>query len=106
MLALTGCSLAVLNEPINFAIACRPDTALEMTSRSASSDGVLESVLGEVAELAILKDAGRTTAYRKARDELLAKHDSMSQAQVEEAVDTKVTEMRQAREKATGKATC
>jgi hypothetical protein len=30
----------------------------------------------------------------------------MSQAQVEEAVDTKVTEMRQAREKATGKATC
>jgi hypothetical protein len=106
MLALAGCSLAALNEPLDFATACRTDTALEMAQRSSAGEGVVDPILGKVAELVVLKDAGRTTAYTRARDKLLAEHESMTAAQIDEAVDSKVKEIREARARATGKATC
>ncbi|WP_159715321.1 hypothetical protein [Geminicoccus flavidas] len=105
-LALAGCSLAALNEPLNFATACRTETALEMAQRSSASEGVVDPILGKVAELVVLKDAGRATAYTRARDKLLAEHDGMTVAQIDEAVDSKVKEIREARARATGKATC
>lgn len=105
-LLAAGCSTAAMDEPLNFAIACRTDTALQMAQRSAKADGVLDRALGQVAELAILKDAGRTTTYNRQRAALLAANKSMTQAQVDEAIDTKVAEMRAAREKATGQARC
>ncbi|HWL67747.1 MAG TPA: hypothetical protein VNS22_05110 [Geminicoccus sp.] len=106
MLALAGCSLAALNEPLNFATACQTDTALSMAQRSSAGEGVVDPILGRVAELVVLKDAGRTTAYTRARDKLLAEHESMTAAQIDEAVDSKVKEIREARARATGKATC
>lgn len=106
MLTLTGCSLAALNEPLNFAIACRTDTALSMAKRSGDGEGVVDPVLGRVAELVILKDAGRTTAYARARDTMVAEHESMSTGQIDEAIDSKVEEIRKARARATGKTTC
>ena len=105
-LLLGGCSLAALDEPTNFAIACRTDTALSMAQRSAGGEGVVDPILGQVAELTILRDAGRTAAYAQARDAMLARHESMTAAQIDEAVDSKVKEMRDARSRATGSATC
>lgn len=106
MLILAGCSTAALDDPINSAVACRTDTALTMAQKSADTGGVLDRALGQVAELAILKDAGRLTAYRQGRDAMLAANQNMTESQVDEAIDSKVTEMRAARAKATGQATC
>lgn len=106
VLALAGCSTAAMDDPINFAVACRTDTALNMAKQSTGSDSILDRALGQVAELAILKDAGRTRTYQRELDALLAEHEGMSRAQVDEAVDGKVAEMREARTKATGQAIC
>ena len=59
-----------------------------------------------MAELAILKDADRETAYLRERDALLAEHETMTREQVDKAIDSKVMEMRDARQKATGQSTC
>lgn len=106
MLALAGCSLTALNEPLNFATACRTDTALDMAQRSSTGEGVVDPILGKVAELVVLRDAGRTTAYTRARDKLLAEYEGTTATQIDEAVDSKVKEIREARARATGKATC
>jgi hypothetical protein len=105
-LVLAGCSTAALDEPIHFAIACRTDTALSMARRTAGGEGIVDPLLGQIAELAILKDAERTTAYARARDAMVAEHDSLDAIQLDEAVDTKVEEMREARSRATGQAAC
>ncbi|WGF89453.1 hypothetical protein [Marinivivus vitaminiproducens] len=106
MLALAGCSTAAMDEPVDLAVACQTDAALAMARRSAAGDNVVGRAMGAVAELAILKEAGRMTAYRSARARMLAQNDYVTEADVEEAVDVKVGEMRTDRQAKLGRARC
>ena len=103
---LVGCSTAALNEPLDFAIACRPDAGLRLAGSTVAAGGTVDPVLAKVAELAILKDAGRTKSYDAALAKVMAEYPSVSADEMNQAIDSKVAEMRATREKATGSKTC
>ena len=103
---LAGCSTAALNEPLNFAIACRPDAGLKLARSTVAAGGTVDPVLAKVAELAILKDAGRTRSYDVALAKVMAEYPSVGADEMNKAIDAKVDEMRATREKATGSKTC
>ncbi len=89
------------------AIECRTDEALAAVRR-AEQGGGLSSYIADLQEVVLLRDAGRMAeadAAMAARNER-AEVSAENAAEAEEAVQESLAELRAAREKKTGSATC
>jgi hypothetical protein len=110
-IALSGCGsfgdTGAIRDAGELAVACRHDEALMLLDR-AQQGGGLSSYIAEIEKVVFLRDAGR---YREAA-ELLAQRNVRVEASAEDiaeaesAVEESLAELRESREKKTGRLTC
>jgi len=110
-IALSGCGsfgdTGAIRDAGELAVACRHDEALVLLDR-AQQGGGLSSYIAEIEKVVFLRDAGR---YREAA-ELLAQRNVRVEASAEDiaeaesAVEESLAELRELREKKTGRPTC
>lgn len=109
---LTACGLKVgdvksVNEANELAIDCKTDEALAAVDRAIHSGGI-GAAIGDLDRVAILRDAGRIQEAEAAMAERNRRWnaDAANKAKAEEAVEETVKNMRNEREKRTGRRTC
>jgi hypothetical protein len=109
---LTACGLKVgdvksVNEANELAIACKTDEALAAVDRAIHSEGIGAAV-GDLNKVVILRDAGRIQEAEAAMAERNKRWnaDAENKAKAEEAVRETVKNIRDEREKRTGRRTC
>jgi hypothetical protein len=89
------------------AVDCQTDAAIDAL-KTAEAGGGLSQYIAGLEQVGILRDAGRTAEAAEALKayKAMPEADSSSDAEIEKSIQDFVTELREARKKKTGSASC